>query len=52
MKKLTFTNTAVFLLFFGVAAVEALQTRNWLKVGFWCAIGLVFLVADLKKKKE
>jgi len=52
MQKLTFTNFAVFLLFFGVAAVEAFQTKNWLKVIFWCAIGLVFLIADLRKKKN
>ena len=37
---------AVFLLFFGVAALEALQTRNWIKAAFWLAIGLVFLLAD------
>jgi hypothetical protein len=36
------TNFAVFLLFFGVAALEA----------FWVAIGIVFLVADNLKKKE
>jgi hypothetical protein len=37
---------AVFVLFFGVAALEALQTRNWLKVGFWAAIPLAFLAGD------
>lgn len=42
-------NLAIFLLFFGVSAVEAVQTQNWWKVGFWLAIGLVFLWADLKK---
>jgi hypothetical protein len=52
MKKLSFTNFAVFVLFFGVAAVEAFQTKNWLKVIFWCAIGLVFLIADLQKKQS
>jgi len=40
------TNFAVFVLFFGVATVEAFQTRNWLKAAFWLAIGIVFLVAD------
>ena len=40
------TNFAVFLLFFGVATLEALQTRNWLKAAFWLVIGIVFLVAD------
>ena len=43
------TNFAVFVLFFGVAAIEALQTQDWLKVAFWLAIGSVFLWADLKK---
>lgn len=40
------TNFAVFLLFFGVAALEALQTHNWIKAIFWVAIGVVFLFAD------
>ncbi|MFI5130335.1 MAG: hypothetical protein ACHQFX_10105 [Chitinophagales bacterium] len=51
MKKLKLsTNFAVFLLFFGVAALEAIQTGNWLKTVFWVAIGIVFLVADNLKK--
>lgn len=44
------TNFAVFLLFFGVATLEAFQTQNWLKAAFWLAIGIVFLVADNLKK--
>jgi len=43
------TNSAVFVLFFGVATIEAFQTQNWLMVALWVAIGLVFLFADLKK---
>ena len=32
MKKINVgTNFAIFLLFFGVAALEAFQTQNWLK---------------------
>lgn len=46
------TNFAVFALFFGVAALEAFQTRNWLKVAFWMAIGIVFLVADNLRKTQ
>ncbi len=46
------TNFAVFLLFFGVAALEAFQTANWVKAGFWVAIGIVFLVADNLKKTD
>lgn len=44
------TNFAVFLLFFGVATLEAIQSLNWLKAAFWISIGLVFLVADNLKK--
>jgi len=46
------TNFAVFLLFFGVATLEAFQSQNWLRAGFWVAIGLVFLVADNLKKAQ
>jgi hypothetical protein len=46
------TNFAVFLLFFGVAAVEAFQTRDWLKAVFWLAIGIVFFAADNLKKAK
>ena len=52
MAKIKFgMNFAIFLLFFGVAVIEAIQTKNWLKVGFWIAISLVFLFADNLKKK-
>ncbi|HEY6954431.1 MAG TPA: hypothetical protein VI385_04260 [Flavisolibacter sp.] len=40
----------VFLLFFGIALLEALHTFDWLRIVFWLAIGLVFVVADNIKK--
>lgn len=47
MRKFNFgTNFAIFVLFFGAGALEAFQTQNWLKAGFWVAIGVLFLVAD------
>ena len=53
MVKIKFgTNFAVFVLFFGVAVIEAIQTKNWLKVGFWVAIALVFLFADNFSKNK
>jgi cell division protein FtsW (lipid II flippase) len=45
------TNVTIFLLFFGVATLEAFQTRNWLKALFWVAIGVVFLLADNLKNR-
>jgi len=44
-------NFTVFVLFFGVAALEAFQTRNWPKAAFWLAIGIVFLIADNPRKR-
>ena len=46
------TNCTIFLLFFGVATLEAFQARNWLKAIFWIAMGAVFLAADNLKKSE
>jgi hypothetical protein len=43
------TNFAVFVLFFGIATLEALQTRDWIRVVFWLAIATVFLYADAKE---
>jgi len=46
------TNFTVFLLFFGVAALQAFQTSNWPMVLFWLPIGFVFLLADNLKKAK
>ena len=46
MKHIKLDAFVIFALFFGVAALEAVQTRNWIKAAFWLAIGATFLVAD------
>jgi len=46
------TNFTVFVLFFGIATLEAFQTRNWIKAAFWLAIGIVFLLADNQRQDE
>lgn len=45
------TAFTVFVLFFGVATLEAFQSQNWLKAAFWLAIGVVFLIGDNLKRK-
>lgn len=45
-------NFAVFVLFFGVATLEAWQTKSWLKAAFWLAIGIIFLTADNLKRSR
>ena len=51
MKKLKFTNLAVFIIFFGIALIEALQKQNWLEAGLFLALGLFSLFADTHKIK-
>ena len=47
MRKIRFgTNFTIFLLFFGLATLEAFQSANWIRAGFWIAIACVFLYAD------
>ncbi|MDB5231035.1 MAG: hypothetical protein JWN76_1840 [Chitinophagaceae bacterium] len=46
------TNFTIFLLFFGIAMLEALQSQNWLKAIFWLTIGIVFLLADNLRKSN
>lgn len=50
MRNVRFTNLAVFVLFFGIALIEALQRNNWLEAGLFLALGLMSLWADLAKK--
>ena len=45
------TNFAVFVLFFGVALLEAFQTGNLIKALFWVGLGFVFLMADNLTRK-
>ena len=43
------TNTAVFLIFFGLALLDAITSGNWLRSAFWIIVGLLFLRADALK---
>jgi hypothetical protein len=49
MKKPTSMNFAVFVIFFGIALIEAVQKGNWLEAGLFAALGLLSLYADFKK---
>ncbi|MBI2049056.1 MAG: hypothetical protein HYT29_01280 [Parcubacteria group bacterium] len=45
-----FTNLAVFIIFFGIALIEALQKQNWLEAALFLALGILSLRADFRKK--
>jgi hypothetical protein len=49
MKNLKFTNLAVFIIFFGIALIEALQKHNWLEALLFLALGIISLWADIRK---
>ncbi|MFH0804046.1 MAG: hypothetical protein V1896_00370 [Candidatus Zambryskibacteria bacterium] len=49
MKSPKFTNIAVFIIFFGIALIEALQKQNWLEAGLFLALGILSLWADTRK---
>ena len=42
-----FTNLTVFILFFGIALIEAIQKNNWLGAVLFLALGLLSLKADI-----
>ena len=43
----------IFILFFGVSLLDALQGGNWKKAAFWLAIGTTFLIlGGLRKTKN
>ncbi len=50
MKTPTFTNLTVFIIFFGIDLVEAFQKQNWLEATLFLALGVISLVADIKRK--
>ncbi len=49
MKTPPFSNFAVFVLFFGIALIEALQRGSWLLAGLFLALGILSLKADFKR---
>ena len=51
MKKPEFTNIAVFVIFFGIALIEAIQKGNWLEAALFLALGVLSLWADFSKKQ-
>ncbi|MEO8065517.1 MAG: hypothetical protein ABI643_01515 [Candidatus Doudnabacteria bacterium] len=50
MKNIKFANLTVFILFFGIALIEAVQKNNWLEAALFAAVGVLSLWADFSKK--
>jgi len=52
MKNLKFTNIAVFIIFFGIALIEAVKNRNWIEAILFLSLGVMSLWVDLKKSEK
>ena len=50
MKKASFTNIAVFILFFGIALTEAIRNGHLLEALLFVAVGILALLADFRRK--
>lgn len=49
MHQQKFINITIFILFFGLALIEAFQEHAWVKAGIFLALGILSLWADMKK---
>gem|GEM_PF-779360 len=47
--KIKLVNFAVFVMFFGIALIEAFQRQSWVEAGLFLALGVMFLWADFKE---
>ena len=50
IKKNTFINSAVFILFFGIALIKAVQEHDWLEASLFAMLGVLSLWGDIYKK--
>jgi hypothetical protein len=44
------TNFAIFLMFFGIALLDALRGGHWLRVILWLGVAAVFYWADVRRR--
>jgi hypothetical protein len=40
----------VFIIFFGIAVLDAIRSFDWLRTIFWIGVGSLFILADNMKK--
>lgn len=41
-----YSSLTIFILFFGLAFLDALTDGRWPRIAFWATMGVVFLVLD------
>ena len=43
------SNFTIFILFFGIALLDAILGGHWLRILFWLGIGALFFLADRRQ---
>jgi hypothetical protein len=46
------SNVTIFLVFFGLALLDAIRGGHWLRVAFWLAMGVLFYLADRRQMRK
>ena len=49
MRNIKLANITVFIIFFGIALIEAVQKHNWLEALLFLTLGVMSLWADIQK---
>ena len=42
----------IFIIFFGIALLEAFRDQKIWEISFWVLMGVIFLLFDIRDKKE
>jgi hypothetical protein len=40
-------NMTIFILFFGLATIDAINLHAWLRTTFWLGVAAIFILGDL-----
>jgi hypothetical protein len=43
------SNFTIFILFFGIAFLDAIRGGYWLRILFWLAMAIIFFLADRRQ---
>ena len=46
------TNLTIFIVFFGIALLDAIQGSHWLRILFWLAVVAFFFLADRRQMSD
>ena len=51
-RRFTGSNVAIFIIFFGLALLDAISSGNFAVAGFWVFVGSLFVYADVASARQ